>query len=524
MIRKYWPLLLALGLLRPEIAQAEPRELRVGRATEHLSMDPHFSRTGNNFDMMLQVYDQMVASGADMNMAPALATGWKVTDGLTWDITLRDDVRFHDGSPLTAADVAFSLQRVKQGVPGTAAGMADLMAGVAAVEVVDATHLRVRTAAPLPLLMRQIGSIFIIPAKLGADVRPEAFNSGQAAIGSGPYRFVSWQRGDRARLAANPDYWGAKAEFSGVTARFITNNAARVAALIAGEVDMINNVQPVDVASLQANPALRIWSTPSLRLVFIEMDTARDVSPFITDKAGKAMAANPLRDVRVRRALSMMIDRKALVSRVLLGYGAAAGQMMPPGQLGSAPDMAPDAYDPAAARALLAEAGWPDGFGITLHAPSDRIVSDVQTAQAIGQMFARGGIKMNAVELLPYATYLTQASEQKFSAGIFSWSGVDPQTGLVAKLATYDRATGMGAINRARYSNAAFDVKLRDAISIFDDGARYAALTEATRMVMRDRALLPLYWLSPIWASRAWIKIDPSVDETTSARFAHPLE
>ena len=127
MIRKYWPLLLALGLLRPEIAQAEPRELRVGRATEHLSMDPHFSRTGNNFDMMLQVYDQMVASGADMNMAPALATGWKVTDGLTWDITLRDDVRFHDGSPLTAADVAFSLQRVKQGVPGTAAGMADLI-------------------------------------------------------------------------------------------------------------------------------------------------------------------------------------------------------------------------------------------------------------------------------------------------------------------------------------------------------------------------------------------------------------
>ena len=510
-------LLVAFGLAA---GSAQAADLTIGRATEHNALDPLFSDLGNDVATAENMFDSMIHFDARLKIHPALALSWKLLDPLTWEIKLRPGVTFHDGSAFTGADVAFSLKRARS-VPNSPGPLASFVRPVKETEVVDAHTIRIRTESPTPLLMDMVGRIFIIPARLGPQVATEDFNAGRAMIGTGAYRFRSAAPGDRVVMEPNPAYWGHKPEFDRITLRFLSNPAARSAALLSGSVDVIEQIPPSDVELFQNRPELSLFSAVSTRIVYLAMDQGRDDSPFVTDKEGTPLKVNPLKDRRVRLALSKLINRPAIVDRVLAGAGEASGQIVPEGMGGHDPALRPEGFDPASARKLLTEAGYPDGFGLTVHGSSNRFPNDSQLAQALGQMFSRGGLRVNGVEVLPYNVYAPSATQRKFSVFDFSYGSIASSSlnGLSGVLATYDAAAGTGSLNRARYSNAKFDDILRRATAEFDEAKRNALLAEATRVAMEDAAILPLYWQRLYWAARKGLTVDANRGEATSAHF-----
>jgi len=511
--------LLALALLIGAPA-ARPADLAIGRATEQNALDPLFSDLGNDVATAENMFDSLVHFDSRLRMQPALALSWRLIDPLTWEIKLRPGVTFHDGSFFTGADVAFSLQRARN-IPNSPGPLASFVRPVKETEVIDAGTIRIHTDTPAPLLMDFVGRIFIIPAKLGPQVATEDFNAGRAMIGTGAYRFKMALPGDRVVMEANPDYWGGTPQFGTVTLRFLSNAAARSAALLSGSVDVIEQIPPSDISVFQNRTDMVLYSVVSTRIVYLGMDQGRDESPFITDKDGAPLKVNPLKDQRVRLALSKLINRAAITERVLSGAGEPSGQLVPEGMGGFDPGLQPMAYDPAGAHALLAEAGYPDGFGLTVHGSNNRFPSDSQVAQALGQMFSRGGLRVNAVGVLPYNVYAPQATQRKFSVFDFSYGSVGSSAlnGLSGVLATYDAAAGTGSLNRARYSNPKFDAILQQAAAEFDETRRNALLAAATRVAMEDAAILPLYWQRLYWAARTGFVVDPDKGESTSVHF-----
>jgi peptide/nickel transport system substrate-binding protein len=504
---------------------AHAGDLRIGRATEHGSLDPLYSDLGSDVATAENMFESMIRFDAKLRIHPSLATDWKLIDPLTWEIKLQPGVTFHDGTDLTAGDVAYSLNRARN-IPNSPGPLASFVRPVRQIDVVDKLILRIQTVAPTPLLMDMIGRIFVLPAKLGPSVANEDFNSGRAMIGTGPYRFKSAAPGDNVVWAAWPDYWGGKPEFDTVTVKFLANPAARSAALLSGSVDVIEQIPPSDIGVFQSRADLTLYDAVSTRVVYVAMDQGRDESPFITDKYGKPMTVNPLKDRRVRLALSKMINRQAIVERVLLGAGEPTGQIVPDGMGGYDPGLPPVAFDPAGAKRLLTDAGYPDGFGLTLHGSNNRFPNDSQLAQALGQMFSRGGIRVNGVEVVPYNVYATAATQRKYSLFIFSYGSVASSSlnGLTGVLATYDATLGTGSLNRARYSNVAFDEVLRRASAEFDEPKRSALLAEATKIAMDDAAILPLYWQKLYWAARKGFVVDADRGEGTSVHFIHPAQ
>jgi peptide/nickel transport system substrate-binding protein len=384
--------------------------------------------------------------------------------------------------------------------------------------------LHIHTVAPTPLLMDMIGRIFVLPAKLGPLVANGDFNSGRAMIGTGPYRFKSYAPGDNVIWTAYPGYWGGQPEFDTVTVKFLANPATRSAALLSGSVDVIEQIPPSDIGIFQNRADVTLYDAVSTRVVYVGMDQGRDDSPFITDKDARPMTVNPLKDRRVRLAMSKLINRQAIVERVLSGAGEATGQLVPDGMGGYDPSLMPTAFDPPGAKRLLTEAGYPDGFGLTVHGSNNRFPNDTQLAQALGQMFSRGGLRVNAVEVVPYNVYATAATQRKYSVFIFSYGSVASSSlnGLTGVLATYDAAQGAGSLNRGRYSNPAFDDVLRGASAEFDETRRGALLAKATNIAMDDAAILLLYWQKLYWAGRAGFVVDADRGESTSVNFVHP--
>jgi peptide/nickel transport system substrate-binding protein len=510
--------LFAVALLGAGTAMAT--DLTIGRATEQNSIDPQFSDLGNDVATAENMFDSMIEFDAKLGIHPGLAMAWKLLDPLTWEVKLRPGVTFHDGTPFTGEDVAFSLKRARN-VPNSPGPLAFFVRSVKETEVVDKLTLHIHTDQPTPMLMELAGRIFIIPAKLGPSVTTEDFSSGRAMIGTGAYRFKQSIPGDRVVMEANPNFWGTKPEYGTVTLKFLANAAARSAAMLSGAVDVIEQIPPSDISIFQNRQDVALYSVTSTRMIYLAMDQGRDDTPFITDKDGAPLKVNPLKDRRVRLALSKLINRPAIVDRVLAGAGEAAGQIVPDGMGGYDASLQPMALDLDGARKLLADAGYPNGFGLTLHTSNNRFPNDSQLGQAIGQMFSRGGLKVNAVEALPYNVYAPGATARKYSLFIFSYGSVASSSlnGLSGVLATYDKEAGTGSLNRARYSNPQFDAVLKQAVTEFDQEKRYRLLADATRIAMEDGGILPIYWQKLYWAARKGLVVDPDRGEATSARF-----
>jgi peptide/nickel transport system substrate-binding protein len=514
---------IGMSLLAAMILGAAPAlatDLTIGRATEQNSIDPQYSDLGNDSATAENMFESMIEFDSKLQIHPSLAVSWKLLDPLTWEIKLRPDVTFHDGTPFTGEDVAFSLKRARD-VPNSPGPLSSFVRPVTQTEVIDAHTIHIHTDQPTPLLMDMAGRIFVVPAKLGTSVVTGDFTSGRAMIGTGPYRFKHLLPGDRVVMEANPTYWGKRPAFDMVTLKFLSNPAARSAALLSGSVDVIEQIPPSDISMFQNRQDVALYSVTSTRVVYLAMDQGRDESPFLTNKDGSPLKVNPLKDRRVRLALSELINRQAIVEHVLAGAGEPAGQMVPEGMGGHEPLLKPMAFDPEGAKKLLTEAGYPNGFGLTVHGSNDRFPNDSQVAQAIGQMFSRGGLRVNGVEVLPYNVYAPGATARRYSVFDFSYGTVASSSlnGLSGVLATYNKEAGTGSLNRARYSNPQFDALLKQAAAELDETKRNKLLADATRVAMEDAGILPLYWQKLYWAARKGLVVDPDRGEATSARF-----
>ncbi|MEO8565579.1 MAG: ABC transporter substrate-binding protein [Betaproteobacteria bacterium] len=502
---------------------AAAAELTIGIGADVTAIDPHYHNVTPNNNVAAHIFDYLVLRDERQKPIPGLAESWRTVDPLTWEFKLRKGVKFHDGSEFTAADVVASIERVPL-VPNSPSPFTAYTKQIKEMSVIDPYTIRFRTAAPYPLMPTDMTQVAIISAK-AARASTEDFNSGKAAIGTGPYKLLRYAKGDRIELARHDAYWGGKTPWEKVTLRLLPNDASRVAALLAGDVQAIEYVPTSDVAGIRADKRLNVYKVIADRLIYLHMDSDRDISPFVTDKDGKPLAKNPLKDPRVRKAISKAINRNAIVDKVMEGEAVAAGQLLADGMFGTTRNLKVEPYDPAGAKKLLAEAGYPDGFGVTIHAPNNRYVNDAKIAQAVAQMLTRVGIATK-VEAMPSATYFPQATELKFSFMLVGWSSGtgEASSPLKALVATYSRDKGFGTANRGRYSNPRVDALLEQALATVDDPKREALLQRATEIAIEDTGIIPLHFQVNLWATRNGITYVPRTDENTLAHKFRPAK
>lgn len=497
---------------------AQAADLRIGVASEATTLDPHFFHLTPNTEIHKAIYSAIVTLDAKQNIIPDLATSWRPIDATHWEFKLRPGVTFHDGTPLTADDVVFTYTRARD-VPGSPASFLQYLKHVVGVTAPDPLTVIVETAKPDPILPNELQNVWIVSRKIGAGAAPQDYNSGKVAIGTGPYKLVRWVRGDRIELVRNEAYFGSAPEWERVVYRPITNDAARVAALLSGDVDLISAVPSNDIAGFAQRPAFAITQLPSDRIIYITLDSDRAVTPTVTALDGTPLPANPLRDVRVRRALSKAIDRTNLVNVVLQGQGKAASQFAPDYVAGASPNLKPEPFDLDGAKKLLAEAGYPNGFAMTLNGPNDRYPNDATVVQSVAQMWSKLGLRMK-VDTMPKSMYFTRVNKLEFSASLTGNSSdtAEPMSQLQYCLGTFDAARGFGGGNPGRYSSPAFDKLLEEASSMLDEKQRAAHLAKAADLALgTDVAALPIYHLIAAWGMRKGLTYEGFPQEATIA-------
>lgn len=485
------------------------KDLTVGLSASTTSMDPQFYVVGPNSAMSRNLFDGLVNQDAKQQIQPALALSWTLIDETTWEFKLRPDVKFHDGSAFTAQDVVASIKRVPLAAKNSPSSFAPYVKEIAEVIAIDPLTVQIKTDGPTPLLLNNLSRIAILPASQ-ENTTTEEMNKGNGVIGTGPFKFVSWTPDDNIMLARNDAYWGEKAAWDNVTFRIFKNSSARVAAMLSGGVDMIENIPTADTRRLEGSDVVNVVKVTGNRLMYLHMDQDREQSPFAKGADGK----NPLVKPEIRRALSVAINREAIIDRIMDGQGTPAGQVVPEGYFGYDPSIKIDTYDVAKAKELLAQAGYPDGFSLTFHASNDRYPNDSKVAQAIGQFFSRAGVKTE-VSTLPGSVYFTRASAREFS---FIMGGAAVETGeasgvLGPILETYGDNAGQG--NRGRYSNPEFDKTLGEARKTLDAAEREKLLQKATEIAMHDLGVIPLFFLANSWATKKDISYEGRSDGYT---------
>ncbi len=508
--------LLALLAASPLAAQ----ELRIGFKAAVDGSDPHQNYTPNR-NVQLHVYEPLVFQDQHLRPVPGAASSWRVVDPVTWEFTLREGLTFHDGTPVTAEDVAFSIRRARA-ITGLRTFVVQTRS-VASAEAKDARTVVIRTNGPAPLLPSQLAVIAIVSARAAEGAGETEFNGGRAAIGTGPYRWVRFTPGQEVVLERAERHWREREPWERVSFRFIPNDSARVAALLAGDVDVIDSVPAALYGRVRESERAKLVSSTGMFVLYMYLDHFRERVVFATGADGQPLPQNPMRDPRVRAALNHAINRTALAERAMEGSAEPIGQFAPPGFIGHDPALQPARFDPARARALLAEAGHPNGFNLTIQCTSDRFPGDARTCQAVGQMLTVVGIR-TTVEALPTAVFFRRANgsatqDPEFTAfmAIFASSTGVASESMSTILRTRDAARGHGSLNRGRYSNPALDAALERVDETFDDAERERLMGTAARVAIEDNAILPIYSLNASWGVRQGLTVTPRGDAYTFA-------
>ena len=503
---------------------AAAQELRIGLSADPGTLDPQYDNFPANNQISAHIFEPLVMQDQHQLLRPALAVSWRATSDTVWEFRLREGVRFHDGSPFTADDVVFTLDRVAK-VPNAPSPFTHFTRQILEVEVVDPLTVRLRTAQPAPLLPRDLSWIRILSRRAASGPAPEGktteqLNRGDGLVGTGPFRFESWTRGRQLVLARHEDYWGPKPAWTRVSFYPLPDAAIRLAALGSGDVDFIENPPLPDMGRMRRDERLRVVTATSNRLIYLHLDHRAEPTPGIPDTGGK----NPLKDRRVREALSLALDRAALVAQVMAGDAVPAADLLPAPMFGARALATPSAPDPERARRLLADAGYANGFSLTLGAPNGRYLNDARVAEAVAAQWTAVGIKTRVEASQPQA-FFQNRDAHRYSAYLAGWGTAAGEAGdpLRALIATPDRERGLGGSNRGRYSNPAVDALLIEALATLDDVRRRALLSEASRLALEDHALLPLYFEVAGWAMRRGLAYVGRTDQYTLAQFITPV-
>jgi peptide/nickel transport system substrate-binding protein len=413
-------------------AGASAQTLRWASQGDPQTMDPHSQNESMTNMMNGQVYERLTSRDRQLKIVPGLATEWQQVSPLVWRAKLRPGVKFHDGSPMTADDVVFSILRAQQ----PTSQINNYAAGVGTPVKVDELTVEFRLKAVNPIFLEHLDSLWIMSkgwSEKNKSERPLDFKNQEELYtafhtnGTGPYMLVSRAPGIKTVYRRNPNYWGRiDGNVQDIVFTPIANDATRLAALVSGEVDFILDPAPRDIAKLRSTPGVKVIDGPENRIVFIAFDQGRDELLYSSVK-GK----NPFKDLRVRKALYQAIDIQTLKTKLMQGQSYPTGGMTP-SPAGAYDDPELDArlpYDPAAAKKLLAEAGYPDGFEVQLNCPNNRYVNDEQICIALAGMWAQVKVKVK-VAAEPRSTYFPSRQGKPRKGGRPTNSGLKPFIGV----------------------------------------------------------------------------------------------
>ena len=525
-----WGAVAALtGALLVAIASGvSAQTLTIGVRAGPESIDPHFTATGTHAEALKHVFDTLVWSGDDLGLEPRLAESWRAVNDTTWEFKLRKGVKFHDGSDFTAADVKFSIERIPA-VSGPNPTTIYIRR-VKEVKILDPYTVQVITDGAAPTLPNDFIRLFIVSAKAAKDFSTketanEAFNSGKAAIGTGPYKFVSWTPKDQLVLERFDGYWGGKEPWQRVLRKEIPNDTARVAQLKAGQLDLIARAPAADVPTMEKDSKLTVVKIDTVYIFNMELDL-REKAPQITAKDGSALPQNPLRDPRVREAIDLAIDRPALAEIAMEGMGKPVNQLVTPSIFGYNKSLPERKFDVARAKKLLADAGYPNGFKATFSFTNDRLPGDRQVGTSVAQMLAAIGLDVTA-NAQPAAVFFPARSRGDFSMSMSGWGTLTGESHytLSSTVHSNDPVRKFGPFNVLGYANPQMDKLIQDAAIEMDVNKRRSYLEQANALVATDRPRLPLVSVGSAWAmKKAKVTIKPRVDEDTLAMNIKPVK
>ncbi|HSW08600.1 ABC transporter substrate-binding protein [Aquabacterium sp.] len=511
-IRQLATLLAAAALLTLGAA-AQAVTLRVSNVGDAVSMDPHSLNESLQLSFTASFYEPLVGRGKDMGIVPLLAKSWKRNAPTVWRFSLRPGVKFHDGTPFTADDVVFSFKRAA----GDGSDLKAAISSIKDVRKIDDLTVELETSAPNPILPEALTTVYILSKKWCEENRAERPVDKRKGIenqasfkanGTGPFRLRERQPGTRTVLVRNGSYWDKiESNVDEVVYTPIGNDATRVAALLSGEIDLMEPVPVQDVEKLKS-AGFTVMQGPELRTIFLGMDQKRD-ELLSSSVKGK----NPFKDKRVRQAFYQAIDIEPIRSRVMRGAALPTALMVGPGVRGFAQDMNKRLpYDTESAKKLLAEAGYPQGFEVTMNCPNDRYVSDGPICQAVAASLARIGVKIN-LQVESKATYFPKILRRDTSFYLLGWtpSTTDSHDALFNLMAT-PTAAGQGQFNLGAYSNPKLDELTLKIQSELDETQRNALIREAFKVHADDVGHIPLHQQALAWGMNKKVKLTQLAD------------
>jgi peptide/nickel transport system substrate-binding protein len=514
-------LLIAAAVAAACAVPAHAATLRWAAQNDILTLDPHSQNHATTNAILMHAYEGLTRYSDKYQVEPALATKWTYISPTQVRFELRKGVKFHDGSAFTADDVLFSFDRIRQ-PQGT---MQIYVTGIKEIKKVDSHTVDFILSAPNPILLRNIID-FRMMSKAWADknnsakvqdykANEENFAS-RNVNGTGAYRILNWTPEQRVMMARHEGWWDkVKGNVEQVVYTPIKSDATRVAALLSGDVDMLTDLPTQDVARLRADKKLKVVDGPEVRTIYLAPDMGSAELKYSNVK-GK----NPFADKRVRQALSMAIDREAIKRTIMRGLSIPAGVMVAPGVNGNSKDIdVPMKADAAAARKLLADAGYANGFEVRLNCPNNRYVNDEKICQAIAAMWAKIGVKVN-LNAESMATFIQKV--QKFDSSIYllGWgvATYDAQYTLQSLIRT--RTSGPdGNFNFSKISDAKVD-QLVDAMKTETDEKKRNAMIREALVRTRDEVLtIPLHHQMRPWAMKQGVTTVHRSDDRPEARF-----
>ena len=487
------------------------------------AMDPYTRQETVQLSFLSNIYEPLVRWNRDLKLEPALAASWQQTSPTVWRFELRPEAKWQDGTPFTADDVVFSFGRIN----APTSNMRAPLGALKEIRRVDDRTVDIETKQPDPILLQELTNFFImskawceahnaaVPVQL--DTTKDENFAVRNAMGTGAFKLVLREPDRRTVVEKNPEWWD-KPQFNvdRVELDVIGSDATRVAGLLSGELDMIYTVPPQDLDRIGKTQGLKLWQTPELRTIFLGMDQSRD-ELLKADVKGK----NPFKDLRVRQAFSMAIDEDLIAKRIMRGQAHPTWEMWGPGVNGynAALDKRPP-VDIAKAKHLLAEAGYPNGFRLTLDCPNDRYVNDEAICTAVVSMLARIGMKID-LNAQTKARHFGTIGAPKFDTSFYmlGWTPAtyDAHNALYALIGS--RNGSRGELNDGGYSNPKIDALIDRIGTETDQKKRDGMIDQTITILQHDVGYLPLHQQVIVWASKDNVKLAQMADNYFPYRY-----
>lgn len=485
----------AAALLLGTASLGAAQTLNFAYDADPVSLDPHEQLSGGTLQMAHMVFDPLIRWNKDLGFDPRLASSWERVDDTTMRFTLREGVTFHTGNPMTAQDVVWTIERLKD-----SPDFKGIFASWASATAIDDYTVEIKTDGPSPLVLHTATYVFPMDKAFYEDGGAEIVKHGnsfasQNVSGTGPFTVESREQGVKTVFQRNPDYWDTTSPGNVQTAILtpIKEAPTRVAALLAGDVDFIAPVPPTDLDRIRNNDGTKLVTMAGTRVITLQMN----------EKRNEALA-NP----KVRQAIVHAINNEGIVAKIMKGFGTVAAQQSPEGYVGYNPDLTPR-FDVAKAQALMVEAGYPDGFSATMMCPNNRYVNDYKICEAATAMLAQIKIDID-LTTMPKAQYWPKFDERAADIMMIGWHADTEDSANFNEFLTMtpDADTGRGQYNSGNYSNARVDELTLASLTETDPDQRAAMLQEVEQILYDEAAFVPLHWQDLAWGAREGVMVE----------------